>query len=111
MTDLARQIFRNARRIVEDGGDPNPCECGAYCLRCCVAIGKGDIDDQFDNPLADVAQMTNALGMMHGMPWLPQTTTDLALMEAIELLGARDNYIAHTRESALSLLDSLLEQR
>jgi hypothetical protein len=85
---LVPRLFRMAREIVCDGGDPDPCELGAYCLRCCLALAKTDLDAEF--------------GTVFGLDWVLVSARDAA-----SRLG--DEGIAHSRESALAMLDRLIQ--
>jgi hypothetical protein len=49
-------VLRRAREIVEAGGDPAPCALGTFCLRCCAAMAKGQLDGH-GTSLADLADV------------------------------------------------------
>lgn len=97
-------LLRMARQTVVDGGDTDPCEIGQYCLRCCVSIAKSDFDDVHESGaplgvvLLDVVQNT----------FTPHDS-DRILLEAIALVRKRDSGITHTKESALALLDEIID--
>lgn len=96
------EVLKYTKRIVEDGGDPRPCALGSYCLRCCAAIAKGDLDKMHgtEMPLREVVS-----DLLYG---LRETPGDLPMTQAIDLIATRDKGIVHTRESALELLNELI---
>ena len=84
----ALTILRFARRIVEDGGDANPCRLGRYCLYCCVAIAKKDLDD--------------VAGTLYDQ-------FHLQMMMARDMVNVYDDGIKHhTKESALEVLNKAI---
>ena len=85
----AIDVLKYARAIIRDGGDPNPCRLGTYCLRCAISIAKGDLDNIHEVPLG---------------------AQDGPLLEAAELLAVKDKGIVHTRNSALAMLDELISE-
>ena len=103
----ALDVLRAARRVVEDGGDPNPCEMGAYCLRCCIGIAKGMVDDRFDTPTAAGASF---IDNPTGHRPLKLYETDRILIEARDLIARFDKGVTHTRGSALALLDRAMTE-
>jgi len=100
MGDVAT-LFRKARQIIADGGDPAPCELGPYCLRCCLAIAQTDLQGQRGDGPEGVAS------------FLPpgRHPSDARLLEAVRIVRERhgDSGTAHTRESALSVLDAAMQ--
>lgn len=70
------RILSVARKIVEGGGDPNPCDLGRYCLRCCLALAKGQADTHRALP-------------------------DEVLILARDAVATHDKGIAHSKETAV----------
>lgn len=68
-----------ARQIVEGGGDPNPCDLGHYCLRCCIALAKGQVDTHRALP-------------------------DEVLILARDAVAVHDKGIAHSQETAVEAI-------
>lgn len=96
-------VLQRAREIVQAGGDNRPCEIGRYCLRCCIAIAKTELDDeQGASPPLDVNLMRLMKRTFEEIP------SDAPLVGARELLAKKDDGITHTKESALKLLDEIL---
>ncbi len=96
-------VLRGARRIIEDGGDTNPCELGAYCLRCCIGIAKGAEDDR-NNVRYDWSAVIQDGGFG------PARQADTPLIHAREAIAKYDRGIAHTRQSALEVLDKVIKE-
>lgn len=75
------RLLMQTRIRVLIGGDSHPCELGPYCLRCCVALAKGSLDDDYDTPLPD----------------------DVLLI-ARDAIANHDKGVAHSRSSALATI-------
>lgn len=96
----AVDVLVEARKIVESGGDKDPCECGPYCLRCCIAIAKEALDFRHGTLLG----IRECLEHFHD-----ELASDLPLSRAREMLSSfGDHGIEHSRESAIELLDRII---
>ena len=101
----ALDVLRAARRIVEDGGDTDPCELGAYCLRCCIGIAKGSVDKRFSTPYCGGGVFVdNPTGRSPFVAY----DTDRPLLEARDAIGKYDMGTVHTRQSALDVIDKAI---
>lgn len=94
-------VLRHARAIVRDGGDPNPCEIGPYCLRCCLGIAKGDVDAKHGTGLSGIGSLI-AMGV--------EVPSDAPLIQSRDAVARYDPGISHSKESALALLDRVIEE-
>lgn len=99
-------VLREARKVVQEGGDPNPCQHGTFCLRCCIAIAKGRCDVAVGvDSLQSVMNTFRALGR-----GAEPTKTDQPMFDARNMVTVYDGGIVHTQESALALLDLVLAE-
>ena len=111
MNDATLAVLRAAREVVLDGGDTSPCELGAYCLRCCVAIAKSAVDARLGIGFCRGDKVVDAkrVAPETGLALFDQMyESDLPLIEARDLIAKYDPGIVHTRESALALLDQVI---
>ena len=104
VSDHVRRILLIARGIVEDGGDPDTltgCDLGPYCLRCCLgeAYTMMDVRPRSDLPTEIRDVLTGTLTD------LPADAPLNAARERLRECG--DLGVAHTRESALAMLDKM----
>lgn len=110
MNESDIDLLRMAREIVIDGGDPSPCELGPYCLRCCIGIAKDAYDEKHPSGLGEPTIDQGAI--MAGLPSFASIVfeSDLPLVRVRDAIGAHDKGIAHTKESAIALLDNLIKE-
>jgi hypothetical protein len=102
---LVRRLLVKARAILADGGDTNPCDFGAYCVRCCLGLAQTDLTDELgDGPDFLESLLTAAID-----PLVLLTPRDYRLLHAVRYCAeAGDDGVKHTRASALSLIDVVL---
>ena len=93
----ALDVLREARHVVENGGDSTSCKIGPFCLRCCLALAKTALDRR--------------AGKEPGWPvdfWL--TMGDLPLLSARDAVAKYDGGVAHDQASALALLGRVINE-
>lgn len=107
-----RKILISARRILLDGGDPKPCALGSFCVYCCIAIAKGDLEETEEYGLnAEVRgrQWVDGLSaMMTGMRPEIISEGDEALDGARTILQALCGDEVQTKDTAIAVIDKAI---
>lgn len=98
------EVLRGARRILEDGGDPTPCNFGQWCPYCCASIAKGDLDKRDGTELDTVSV---CLDVIFGFQERPGDEPLLDATRFIGDAGAR-NAAMFTKESAIAFVNSAI---
>lgn len=98
-------LLHRTREIVLDGGDPEPCEVGKYCIRCCLGIAQSDAQEKYCED-----------AMRIGFIPFGQHYTDYVLDDARKIIasvgdsGGITGSEVMTKESALKVIDAAIRE-
>lgn len=95
-------VLRRARQILADGGDDNPCSLGAFCLRCCCAKAKGQLDREHGTGVPLSEALLDLVSEVRERP------SDRPLVLAVNMIRTYDTGVKHSQGSALMAIDFAL---
>ena len=102
-------VLRGARRILLDGGDPEPCEAGQWCPYCCAGIAKTDLDGAHGTG-RDAIEALEFIMIRATSGYAKLRDSDKPLTDASELIrdaGAM-GLATFSREQALEIVDAAI---